>query len=91
MFLGGIITPSPGSGELLVIIELTPAEHRDAEKMAAILRAGHPVSLHIREEPDQPPILVSDVTSHGEAIIRCKTLDEANHVIDRLHAWRTHN
>ena len=91
MFEGGIITPSPGSGEFLAIIDLTPAEHYDAEKMCNLLRAGHPVSLRIREEPDQPPILVSDVTSHGEAIIRCRALNEANHVIDRLHAWPTHN
>jgi hypothetical protein len=90
MFLGGVITPSPGSGEFLAIIELTPAEHRDGEKMCKLLRAGHPVSLRLREEPDQPPILVTDVTAHGEAIIRCKTEDEAKHVIDRLHAWPLH-
>ena len=86
MFLGGVITPSPGSGELLVIIEGTPAEHRDAERVADLLRQGHQVSLRISEEPDKPPILISDITKHGEFIIRCKTLDEANHVIDRLHA-----
>jgi hypothetical protein len=86
IFLNGIITRSPGSGEFLVIVELTPAEERDGDRMVAILRSGHPVSLRIREEADQPPILVSDVTSHGEAIIRCKTLEEANKIIDRLHA-----
>ena len=84
---GGIITPSPGSGEFLVIIDLTPAENRDAEKMADLLRAGHTVSLRLREEPDQPPIIITDVTARGEAIIRCNTEEEAKHVIDRLHSW----
>jgi hypothetical protein len=91
MFEAGVITPKTGSSEFLVIIDLTPAEHYDAEKMAAILREGHLVSLRIREEPDQPPILISDITKGAEVIIRCKTLDEANHIIDRLHAWRSHN
>ena len=86
MFMGGIITP-PSAGDFLVIVELTPAEHDDVSKMCDLLRAGHPVSLRLREEPSEPPILVRDVTSRGEAIIRCKTLDEAKRVIDRLHAW----
>jgi hypothetical protein len=89
MFMGGVITPTPSSGEFLAIIELTPAKHKDAEKMCDLLRAGHPVSLRLREESDAPPILVSQVTDRGEAIIRCKTVEEAKHVIDRLHAWPT--
>ena len=87
MFMGGVITPTPSSGDFLVIVELTPAKHEDATKMCDLLRAGHPVSLRLREEPSEPPIVVRDVTSMGEAIIRCKTLDEAKTVIDRLHAW----
>jgi len=87
MFMGGVITPAPSSGEFLVIIEVTPAEHDDADKMGAFLRARRPVSLRLREEPSEPPILIRDVTSRGGAIIRCKTLDEAKRVIDRLHAW----
>jgi hypothetical protein len=87
MFMGGVITPTPSSGEYLAIIELTPAEHTDVEKMSDLLRAGHPVSLRLREESGEPPILVSEVTTRGEAIIRCKSLEEAKRVIDRLHAW----
>jgi hypothetical protein len=91
IFEGGVITPSPASGEFLVIIEGTPAEHRDAEKLASLLRSGHRVSLRIREEADQSPILVSDITKDGEFIIRSKTSKEAKSVIDRLHAWPAHN
>ena len=88
MFLGGgVITASPASGDFLAIIDLNPASHPDAEKIAALLRSGRSVALRLREEPDQPPILVTDVTAHGEAIIRCKTQAEAQHTIDRL----THN
>jgi hypothetical protein len=88
----GVITPSPGSREFLVIIELNPGYNDpDSEKMGRILRSHNFVSLRIREEPDHPPILVSDVTSHGEAIIRCKSLEEANHIMDRLHAWPRRN
>lgn len=87
MFMGGIITPSPGSGEFLVLIDGTPAEDRDGDKVADLLRAGHRVSLRLREEADQPPIVVSDITKDGEFIIRCHTPEEANHVMDRLHTW----
>ncbi len=81
----GVVTPSPGSGEFLLIVELNPAHEPDAEKMVQIFRSGHSVLLRIREEPNQPAILVSDVTSHGEAIIRCQSLEEANRIMDRLH------
>jgi hypothetical protein len=74
------------SDEVTVAINLTPAEHYDAEKMCKLLRSGHPVLLRIREEPNEPPILVSSVTDDGNAIIQCKTLAEANRIIDRLHA-----
>jgi hypothetical protein len=87
MFMDGVITPALSSGDFLVIVELTPAKHEDAARMCDLLRAGHPVALRLREEPSEPAILVRDVTSLGEAIIRCKTLDEAKRVIDRLHAW----
>ena len=86
MFLEARDIKELSSGEVVVAINLTPAEHYDGEKMCKLLRAGHPVSLRVREEPDQPPILVSSVTDDANAIIRCKTLAEANHVIDRLHA-----
>jgi hypothetical protein len=86
MFLQtGVVTPSPGSGEFLVLIDGTPAEHHDADKLAGRLRSGYRVSLRIREEPDQPPILISDITKDGEFIIRCKTLEEANQILSRLH------
>jgi hypothetical protein len=88
-FMGGVITPTPSSGEFLVIIELTPSKNADAERLTHFLRGGHPVSLRIREEPDAPPILISDVTSRGEVIIRCKTLGEAEQIVARLHAQRT--
>ena len=87
---GGIITPSP-SGEFLVIITLTPAEERDGDRMVDALHGGHPVSFRIREEPSQPSILISDLTSRGEAIIRCKTFEEAQRVIDRLQSWPLQN
>jgi len=87
MFMGGVITPSPSSNDYLVIVDLTPAKHDDATKMCDLLRAGHPVALRLREEPSEPPILVRDVTSRAEAIIRCQTMDEAKRVIDRLRAW----
>jgi hypothetical protein len=86
MFLEARDIKELSSGEVVVAINLTPAEHYDGEKMCKLLRAGHPVLLRVREEPDQPPILVSSVTDDANAIIRCKTLAEANHVIDRLHA-----
>src|SRR3954462_9342588 len=57
MFMGGVITPTPSSGEFLAVIELTPAKHEDAEKMCDLLRAGHRVSLRVREESSAPPIL----------------------------------
>lgn len=88
MFMGGLITSTP-AGEFLVIIELTPAKHADAEKMCQVLRTGRRVSLRLREESSAAPILVSHLTDRGEAIIPCKTLEEAKHVIDRLHAWPT--
>jgi len=72
--------------EFLVIINGTPAEHRDAERVAGLLRAGHRVSLRVSEEPDQAPILVSDITKDGEFIIRCKSLEEAKRIMDRVHA-----
>jgi hypothetical protein len=84
--MGGVITPTPSSGEFLVIIELTPSVNADAEKLCRLLRTGHPVSLKIREEPDASPVLVSDVTRQGEVIIRCKTRGEAEGVMARLHA-----
>jgi hypothetical protein len=86
MFMGGVITPTPSSGDFLVIVELTPAKHDDATKMCNLLRAGHTVALRLREEAGEPPILVRDLTSFG-VVIRCNTLDEAKRVIDRLHAW----
>jgi hypothetical protein len=86
MFLEAKDTSELSSGEVLVAINLTPAEHYDGDKMCKLLRSGHPVLLRIREEPDQPPILVSSVTDEANAIIRCKTLAEANQVIERLHA-----
>jgi hypothetical protein len=87
MFEGGVVTPATDSGDFIAIIALTPREHHDADKLARLLRAGcFVVSLRITEQPDQPAIIVSDMTKEGEVIIRCKTADEANHIIDRLHA-----
>jgi hypothetical protein len=87
MFEGGVVTPMTDSQDFIAIIALTPMEHRDADKLAHLLRAGcFVVSLRITEEPDQPAIMVSDMTKKGEVIVRCKTIEEANHVIDRLHA-----
>jgi hypothetical protein len=87
MFEGGVVTPVTDSGDFIVIIALTPMEHRGAEKLARLLRTGcFVVSLRITEQPDQPAIRVSDMTKQGEVIIRCRTADEANHLIDRLHA-----
>jgi hypothetical protein len=88
-FMSGVITPTPSSGEFLVIIEPTPSKNADAERLTHFLRESHPVSLKIREETDAPPILISDVTSAGEVIIRCKTRDEAERIVARLHAQRT--
>jgi hypothetical protein len=84
MFEGGIAVQAPYSSDALAIVALTPAEHRDAEKLLRLLRAGDVVSLRIREEPDQPEILISDATKDGEVIIRCKTVSEANQIISRL-------
>ena len=87
MFEGGVVTPMTDSQDFIAIISLTPMEHRDADKLAHLLRAGcFVVSLRITEQPDQPAIMVSDMTKNGEVIVRCKTLEEANHIIDRLHA-----
>jgi hypothetical protein len=87
MFEGGVVTPMTDSKDFIAIIALTPMEHHDAAKLAHLLRAGcFVVSLRITEEPDQPAIMVSDITKEGEVIVRCKTIDEANHVIDRLYA-----
>lgn len=87
MFEGGVVTPITDSQDFIAVIALTPAEDRDGAKLAHLLRAGcFVVSLKITEQPDQPAILVSEMTKSGEVIIRCKTLEEANHIIDRLHA-----
>ena len=86
MFEGGVVTPMTDSQDFIDIIALTPMEHRDAAKLVHLLRAGFVVSLRITEQPDQPAITVSGVTDSGEVIIRCKTAEEANHIIDRLHA-----
>jgi len=84
MFVGPEAVDQRAPGEFVLAIVLTPTEHRDAVKMCKLLRSGHPVLLRIREEPNQPPILVSSVTDDGKAIILCKTVAEANHVIGRL-------
>jgi hypothetical protein len=91
MFLDALAPQELTQGDILVTINLTPAEHYDGEKMCNLLRSGHPVLLRLREEPYQPPILVSSVTDDGKAHIHCETLAEANHIIDRLHAWPDHN
>jgi len=87
MFEGGVVTPMTDSQDFIDVITLTPMEHRDAAKLAHLLRAGcFVVSLRITEQPDQPAITVSGITNSGEVIIRCRTADEANHIIDRLRA-----
>src|SRR4051812_26298088 len=91
MFLDALAPQELSRGDILVAINLTPAQRYDGEKMCKLLRAGHPVLLRIREEPDQPPILVSSVTDDAKALIHCKTVAEANHIVDRLHAWPSHN
>jgi hypothetical protein len=88
IFMGGVVCPTPSSGQFLVIVELTPAHHPDARKLCDLCRAGHPVSVHLRQDAlNGANVLVSDITSQGEAIIRCKSRDEAKGVIDQLHAW----
>ena len=86
MFEGGVVTPMTDSQDFIDIIALTPAEQRDADKLMHLLRAGFIISLRITEQPDQPAITVLGATDSGEVIIPCKTADDANHIIDRLHA-----
>jgi hypothetical protein len=91
VFMGGVITPTPSSGQFLVIVELSPAHHPDSRKLCDLCRAGHPVSVHLRQDASNAPrITVTNITSQGEAIIRCKSQDEAKGVIDQLHAWPSH-
>jgi hypothetical protein len=87
IFEGGVIAGPTDQQDFLAIIALTPAEEREGAKLMRYLRTGcFVVSLRLSEEPDQPPILVSDATKGGEVIIRCKNIDEANKIIYRLHA-----
>jgi hypothetical protein len=88
MFLVGADTHQLASGECIIAVELTPAEDRDAEKMCKLLRSGHHVSLRLREKPDDAPILISSVTDHGEAIVECHSLTEAQNITERIYAVR---
>jgi hypothetical protein len=86
IFLPSADTHQLASGEYIVAIELTPAEEADGDKLVKLLRSGHRVLFRLREEPDQAPVLVASVTDLGEAIIQCGSLDEAQRIVDRLHA-----
>jgi hypothetical protein len=86
MFEGAVIAGPTDQQDFLVIVSLSPMENHEAEEMVRYLRSGCVVSLELSEQPDQPPILISDVTKSGEVIIRCKNADEANKLIDRLQA-----
>ena len=87
IFEGGVIAGPTDQQDFLAIVALTPAEEREGAKLMRYLRSGcFVVSLRLSEEPDQPPILVSDATKGGEIIIRCKNIDEANKIIYRLRA-----
>jgi hypothetical protein len=85
MFMGETLSRTP-AGEISVVYAFTPAEHRDAEKVAALSRAGHPVLLRLRELQSEPPILISSVTDQGEAVIRCRDRAEADQIIARVEA-----
>jgi hypothetical protein len=89
IFMRGVITPTPSSGEFLVIVELAPAKNADSEKLCRLLRSGHPVRYRVREQPKPSPILISDVTSREEVVIRCRDAGQAQALIERLRAYPT--